>query len=126
MKYEIEIDLGPLADEWEPVAFRIPIRGEQYVSQSGCVGLFEHGVFTAPRLIVRRRWIWPEWLTAEWYCEGRDGKQYTSTFEPLQCSGIDASGWLGNGTMRDVTGIIALQRIGGDWRQSKRRNPRAT
>ena len=123
MKCEIDIDLGKLSDEWEPVAFRVAKKGETIVCQNGLPHLIQSDSWNDPRLIVRRRWQWPEWLTAEWYCEWQNGSQYVSVYEPLLVSG--RSDWLGNGTMKCLDGVVDIPKIGGDWRQSKRRNPRS-
>lgn len=124
MKCEIDIDLGSLADEWGPVAFRVPVKGEQYVSQSGCVGLFEHGVFAAPRLIVRRRWAWPEWLTAEWiFCNCHETWFAANGDPQLVNTGFAAINAVAI-TSNDYFAFAPPPCT--DWRQSKRRNPRST
>lgn len=56
MQVTIEIDLGPFADGFEPVGFRPPKKGENYIASNGhvnlaCVDFREDEL----KLIVRRK-----------------------------------------------------------------------
>lgn len=66
MKIEIDVDLGEYADEWEPVAFRKPLPGEWFITDVGHPHVWSDKDHQHPRLIIRRKWKWPEWLKAEW------------------------------------------------------------
>ena len=123
MKCEIDIDLGKLADEWEPVRIGLPVGPENYlVASRGEVWSNAITQSLITRLIVRRRWQWPEWLTAEWYFESAVGRQFVANNEPH--IGERSWRWWGAYVSFDKE-WISIPKIGGDWRQSKRRNPRA-
>ena len=125
MKCEIDIDLGNLADEREPVAFRVPKNGEHFVSYDMCVQECEFLSQERMRLIVRRRWQWPEWLTAEWIAMDGNGEWYGYDGEPV----TDGDEWQihgGIGVEIDRRMVAFSPPTCTDWRQSNRRNPRAT
>ena len=122
MKYEIDIDLGPLSDEWEPVAFRHPChKGDAWVDTFGDVERIDKGI-CGPRLIVRRRWHWPEWLTAEWIAMDFTGKWYGYANEP-EIMGNGVMAWWGNGGVCNLSFTTFTPPPCTDWTQSKRRNP---
>ena len=64
MKYEIEIPDGVIPDSHEPFAFRDPLREEAFVTDDGKLGVVKSD-WSVPRLILRRKWTWPEWLEAD-------------------------------------------------------------
>ena len=124
MKCEIDIDLGPLADEWEPVAFRKPKEGERYLSveyELPTEALFDFE--TKLHLIVRRRWKWPEWLTAEWiFCNCHE-TWFATNSDPIQVNtgfqSVNAVAITTNNYFQFTPPHCT------DWTQSKRRNPNA-
>ena len=125
MKYEIDIDLGRLADEWEPVAFRSVAKNEFWLSPCGkeVRGSSYADAANGPRLIVRRRWHWPEWLTAEWIAMDERGVWFAYLNEPSH--GVNS--WCGGQCVGLSLGLLKFDApTCTDWRQSKRRNPRAT
>lgn len=114
----IEIDLGSHVDDWEPVAYRKPVDGECWY--------FGGSVFTAQYIrphceviIVRRKWVWPRWLKARWYCEDPDGAQLAYEQEP----GRDEEDWFVSEDLCRLDKLVDIPKIGGDWRQSLRENP---
>ena len=52
MKHEIEIE--GLPEGWEPVAFRVPVKGDSIISFSGELQRVP-GSYTQPRLIVKKK-----------------------------------------------------------------------
>lgn len=130
MKVEMEVDLGPLAARWELTGeFRLPVQGvDTWLSPCGkeVRGRLSTGdCADGLRVILRRRWVFPEWVTALWYCEGANGEQYLSASEPMIERNQCASWWALARDSRNVSGVTTLPKIGGDWQKSKRRNPRA-
>jgi len=63
MEATIEIDDGLIPDGYEAVAFRDPLPGEEFISFKGDVMASTIKEPGHPRLIVRRQWEWPSWLT---------------------------------------------------------------
>ena len=129
MKCEIDIDLGALADEWEPVAFRKPTDGDSFIGNDGEFFGPDRPVEMrfGPRLIVRSRWQWPEWLTAEWIARDYNGTWWAYAAEPRLDERYPDS-WTGSLGKRTVmfSELFAFSPPQcGDWRQSKRRNPNA-
>ncbi len=82
MKIEIDVDLGPYAKEWEPVAFRRPLKGEWFITDVGHPHVWSFQEHTNPRLIIRRKWKWPEWLKAEWIAMDLNGSWFAYLVEP--------------------------------------------
>lgn len=120
VKCEIDIDLGPLADELEPVAFRAPKFNDLWI---GIGGVICGGPLTDPRLIVRRRWKWPEWLTAEWiFCNCHE-TWFATNSDPIQVNtgfqSVNAVAITTNSYFQFTPPHCT------DWTQSKRRNPNA-
>ena len=64
MKYEIEIPDGVIPEGYEPVAFRRPCNGNKMLSSDGEL-IESNGLLREPRLILLRKWQWPEWLDAD-------------------------------------------------------------
>lgn len=122
MQVTIDIDLGPLAEEWEAVAWRPPKNGERFVKSYNLVVLTAFSDFTneESRLIVRRKWVWPSWLKARWYCEDSDGVQRCCKRSKPDTG---ASSWYSDDIVRVDPSLVDLPRIGGDWKQSLRENP---
>ena len=123
MKVEIDVDLGPMADKWEPVAFRQPERGEDYISGlTGNVLVCNGDSVDQSRLIVRRKWPWPEWLTAEWIAMDQDGRWWCHECEPR----LSEYAWYSTGKLCWLSsGMLAFTPPPcTDWTHSKRRNPR--
>ena len=116
MKCEIDINLGPLADEWEPVGFRHCESDENYVVD----GRIYRGPTKSDRLVVRRRWQWPEWLTAEWIAMDKDGTWFASNEVPEINNCIYE---VDDSVSLDENLIAWTPPPCTDWRQSKRRNP---
>ena len=119
MQATIEIDLGQLANDWEVVRIGRPRKGEQVVSG--------HMVLTAERdwatdnaIIVRRKWQWPSWLKARWYCEDGEGIQRCCNSTKPEAGEMT---WRSDNLLRIDPEFVDLPKIGGDWRQSLRENP---
>lgn len=119
MQATIEIDLGPLASEWEVVAVRLPKAREFFVN--GCE--VDEAVFDfpdEPQIIVRRKWVFPSWLKARWYCEDSDGVQRCcKRIKPE--TGVES--WYSTDICRVDPTLVDIPKIGGDWKQSLRENP---
>lgn len=121
MLVTIEIDLGSLADEWEAVAYRPPGRGERYAIASEKVVLSTvDGINGESYLIVRRKWVWPSWLKARWYCEDGDGIQRCCKSTKPEAGEMT---WRSDNLLRIDPEFVDIPKIGGDWRQSLRENP---
>lgn len=118
MQATIEIDLGPYSDQWEPVAYRKARDGECYF-HGGSVFNERAARPTCDVLIVRRKWQFPSWLKARWYCEDLDGSQWAYEQEP----GHGEEEWFASGALCRLDELIDIPKIGGDWRQSLRENP---
>lgn len=76
-KVTIDVDLGELEKDWEAVAFRVPKEGDWCVDAYGNL----HDVscddsFRNPRLIVRRKFVWPSWCKAAAICRDQTGVWY--------------------------------------------------
>lgn len=82
MKIEIDVDLGPYAEEWEAVAFRKPLKGEWFITDAGHPHVWGGQQHTNPRLIIQRKWKWPEWLKAECIAMDANGRWFAYPFEP--------------------------------------------
>ena len=82
MKIEIDVDLGQYAAEWEAVAFRVPKNGEWILTDMGLPLQIDMEGFTRPRLVIRRKWKWPEWLKAEYIAMDANGRWFAYPFEP--------------------------------------------
>lgn len=120
MKCEIEIDLGVIADEWEPVAFREGRVGEFAHSYDGQIHQLSAAT-QAKYMILRRKWKWPAWLTAEWIFLSPNGRWFATDKDPVSRT----ASW-------ECLGVIACLTSGmfefspppcDDWKTSKRRNP---
>ena len=124
MKYEIDIDLGRLADEWEPTGeFRVPKKDDHYYIRGGRVETAYDDFKTDSHLIIRGKWKWPEWLTAEWIAMDERGVWFAYLNEPSH--GVNS--WCGGQCVGLSLGLLKFDApTCTDWRQSKRRNPRAT
>ena len=132
MKCEIDIDLGPLADEWEPVAFRVPACGEMFVTQEGNTYVM---ALSSPstnaikhRLILRRRFCFPDWLTFRYLVWDADGT--VSGWDELPDNNErewynDESGpplMLFNATT-EIAESLGVAFPGGDWKTRIEENP---
>ena len=118
MRCEIDVELGELANEWEPVAFRRPKRGELFFAGfKTCEAEFD---FQDERhLIVCRKWTPQPWLKPGWIAQEQNGEWWWHADEPL----IVCGSW-----ENDVACLHLLQDAldftpppCDDWKQSKRR-----
>lgn len=119
MQANIDIDLGPLSEEWEVTRIGKPKRGEHFVSGS-IVLPAERDWDSDNQIIVRRKWVFPSWLKARWYCEDSDGVQRcckSTKPEPGEWA------WRSDKLLRIDAELVDLPKIGGDWKQSLRENP---
>lgn len=81
MKATIEIDDNLIPEGYEVVAFRRPAMADSFIQDSGRFATNNHMAnISGPRLILRRKWQWPAWLTCRaiakdgggsWICCGR-------------------------------------------------------
>ena len=122
MQATIEIDLGPLASEWEAVAYRLPYPGDNWLTSSGVVRTASRQgeLPSIPCIILRRKWVWPSWLKARWYCEDGDGIQRCCKSTKPEAGEMT---WRSDNLLRIDPEFVDLPKIGGDWRQSLRENP---
>ena len=120
MRCEIDVELGELAGEWEPVAFRVPTESDDWINPSGKIigGIDGYGS-QWPRLIVRRKWTPPAWLKPGWIAMAATGEWWWHADEPQIVDG----GWC-----NEVACVHLLQDAFDftpppcdDWKQSKRR-----
>lgn len=120
MKCEIEVDLGELANEWEPVAFRVPAVGEQWVTPLSTIGEFAKGSSTNDaRLIVRRKWTPQPWLKPGWIAQEQDGEWFWHSDEPKIVCGSWENDVAQFHLLRDALDFTPPPCD--DWKQSKRR-----
>ena len=120
MRCEIEVDLGEAANEWEPVAFRVPTESDDWINQFGEILSGGDGHSTrSPRLIVRRKWTPQPWLKPGWIAQEQNGEWFWHSDEPKIVDGE----W-----HNDVAFLRLLQDAldftpppCDDWKQSKRR-----
>lgn len=115
----IEIDLGPVADEWEPIAYR-KAKDREFFYFGGSIF---NDKAERPRhdvIIVRRKWVWPSWLKARWYAESEGGASYCG--DGVDIPQPSGKTWLMS-NWREIPRWIDIPKIGGDWRQSLRENP---
>lgn len=72
-------------DGYDIVAFRPPLRGEKYVTQS-CLesgDAYADWSSTSPRFILRKQFVWPEWVKpGTWYARDEDGYEILYTHKP--------------------------------------------
>lgn len=114
---EVEIPEG-----WEPVAVRVPKDGDYAWTELGPIAWERSPILTTKSFfILRRKFIWPPWLTAEWIA--MDGNGLWWAYEKEPSSGVD--GWCSNGgnAIRLTHGFFDLQFPDLPWRESKMRNP---
>jgi len=86
VKYEIEIPEGTIPAGYEPVEFRVPKGGETVITYRG--GQITHdNNFSpnGPRMILRKKWEWPEWLASKWIC--RDEKDWWASADQPEWDG---------------------------------------
>lgn len=122
MKCEIDVDLGELANEWEPVAFRVPTDVDMWVNHIGQVVGGADG-YSSPhlRLIVRRKWTPPAWLKPGWIAMDADCAWFAYRSEPEACYG-DGEWRSGDEASHLCPDIIDFTPPPcDDWKQSKRR-----
>ncbi len=95
-KVTIDVELGELAKDWEPVAFRVPKLGDRYVDArvKDLVVFLDVETEKRPRLIVRRKIVWPPALVnVAAICKDRNGDWWAYRETPTK--GTHA--WLSNG-----------------------------
>lgn len=120
MQATIEIDLGPLADEWEAVAYRPPRRGERYAIASEKVVLSTvDGINGESYLIVRRKWAWPAGVKAAAMAMDADGQWWIHEHKPH----VNRNCWDSEGDVMSCHAWAFDLPECGDWRQSLRENP---
>ena len=120
-KVTIEVDLGPLAAEWEVVAIR-PAKTGEFIMSPGrqyAACTLATCADVGPCVIVRRRWKWPAGLTCAAIAMDADGKWWAYETRPT----LSGDEW------RCVGGYVELR----DWqidlpdvddyRESLRLNP---
>lgn len=119
MQVELELtakQLETLGDEWEVVRVGFAKKGEMCMTVKGdevWEAVCDHDDY---RLVVRRKWQWPEWIKdGVWIAMDKDGKWYLYAEEPRR----DESMWLGPDASRlehlcDFTPPPVV-----DWRHSR-------
>ena len=119
-KVTIDVDLGPLASEWEVVAIRPAKPGEFYLQSwpESAVALSPIAS-AAPYVIVRRRWKWPAGLKCAAIAMDKNRRWFAHATRPI----LSGDEWrcVGGGVeLRDWQ--IDLPAVD-DWRDSLRLNP---
>ena len=115
----IEVDLGPLADEWEVIAIRSVRVGDQYVSRCTSTVCKAQGAYDDPHIIVRRHWKWPAGLTCAAIAMDADGKWWAYETRPT----LSGDEWRCVGGYVDLRDWqIDLPDVD-DYRESLRLNP---
>lgn len=73
-KQTIEVDLGEIEQDWEAMAFRVPKSGDMCLDAAGRLYKAVDGMaFLNPRLIVRRKFVWPSHIDAAAICMDKSG-----------------------------------------------------
>lgn len=115
----IDVDLGPLADEWEVIAIRSVRVGDQYVSRCTSTVCKAHDAYDDPHIIVRPRWKWPAGLKCAAIAMDSDQMWWAYSSPPKQ----GGRAWI---TDDDVVQLfdwqVDLPHVS-DWRESLRLNP---
>ncbi len=70
-KVTIDVELGELAKDWEAVAIRPPKLDDNFLNSVGDVNRCQRSDWTEPRLIVRRKFVWPSWCKAAAICKDK-------------------------------------------------------
>lgn len=71
-KVTIDVDLGELEKYCEAVAFRAPTNSEFFVAAGGGIVQCDClSKYSEPRLIVRRKFVWPSWCKAAAICKDK-------------------------------------------------------
>lgn len=117
----IDVDLGPLAAEWEVVAIRPVTTGESYLSVNWNTATVAQSLSasSAPHVIVRRRWKWPAGLKCAAIAMDEDGKWWAHEVAPKQCRGS----WESVGEFAELSDWQIDLPVVDDWRESLRLNP---
>ena len=115
----IEVDLGPLADEWEVIAIRSVRVGDQYVSRCTSTVCKAQGAYDDPHIIVRRHWKWPAGLTCAAIAMDADGKWWAYEVAPEHVRGS----WESVGEVAELRDWQIDLPVVDDWRESLRLNP---
>ena len=119
----IDVDLGPLAAEWEVVAIR-PAKTGEFIMSPGwnwkyatCTRL--DSASDGTQVVVRRRWKWPAGLTCAAIAMDADGKWWAYEVAPEHVRGS----WESVGEVAELRDWqIDLPAVD-DWRESLRLNP---
>ena len=116
----IEVDLGPLADEWEVIAIRSVRVGDQYVSRCTSTVCKAQGAYDDPHIIVRRHWKWPAGLKCA--AIAMDSDQTWWAYSSLPKHGVKH--WrIAEGHNAQLFGWQIDLPVVDDWRESLRLNP---
>lgn len=116
---EVEVPSG-----WEAVAYRRPARGEWILGIADgqpCKCVMEN--YGDDRVIVRKAWRWPDWITAPWIAMGRNGNWFAFPVEPSRENYRDGCWSGGYETWLNPALVAFTPPPCDDWRQSKRHNP---
>lgn len=92
-KVTIDVELGELEKEWDAVAIRVPKVGDDFVNSNGEVNRCQNTDWKQPRLIVRRKIVWPSWCKGAAICKDMDGLVYAYSAMPSR----GGSSWLSCG-----------------------------
>ncbi len=77
MRVEIEIDETLIPEGYEAIAVRVPKAGDVYSHQYEIrKAITADGTESRARMIIRKVWKWPEWLTCDWIAKDEDGDWY--------------------------------------------------
>lgn len=117
----IDVDLGPLASEWEVVAIR-PAKTGEFIMSPGrqyAACTLATCADVGPQVVVRRRWKWPAVLKCAAIAMDADGKWWAHEVAPEHVRGS----WESVGEVAELRDWqIDLPDVD-DWRESLRLNP---
>lgn len=126
MKFEIDIDLPvDMLREWEPVAFRVPMKNETFVTQDGQTHVMPtHGTkVIKQRIILRRRFQWPSWLKCRYLTWDVSGSVNCYLNRP-QLIQVGNMAWSCFDVLSTLPrSVVDVPFPGGDWRTRIEENP---
>ena len=121
-KFKVELP-DEIAAEWAPTGeFRRPRGEEMFLSSDGMVFRFYNCPADSPRLILRRKFVWPEWLTCRWIARDMDDQWWGYVGEKPD---VLEDYWSANGLACELSGTVDTSTFPDvPWQESLRENPR--